>query len=159
MSGHGGAPLASAKAQLLASLQDLGPTHQFQIIFYNHKPRVFTPYGAAGRLMFANSANKQEAERFVGSILADGGTEHETALVLALRTVPDVVFFLTDADEPQLSGAQLARIARANQGTVIHAIEFGYGPQSDARNFLVLLAEQSGGKHRYVDVATLSAGE
>jgi hypothetical protein len=157
MDGYGGAPLAAAKSELLASLARLERTHQFQIIFYNDKPRVFNPSGALGRLVFGTEQNKYLAQKFVGSITADGATRHEEALKSALRMVPDVIFFLTDADQPQLSPAQLASIVQLNRGTSINAIEFGYGPQSDTDNFLVRLARQNGGKHVYVDVSQLSA--
>ncbi len=156
MDGHGGAPLASAKAELLASLSHLGKTHQFQIIFYNDKPRVFNPSGVLGRLVFGTDQNKYLAKKFIGSITADGATRHEEALKIALGMAPDVIFFLTDADQPQLSPRQLARIAQMNQGTTLNAIEFGYGEQSSADNFLVRLARQNGGKHVYVDVSKLS---
>jgi hypothetical protein len=86
---------------------------------------------------------------------ADGATRHEEALVVALRMVPDVIFFLTDADEPRLSAKQLAHIAQANKGTSINAIEFGYGAQADPEDFLVKLARQNGGRHVYVDVSQL----
>ncbi len=155
MDGHGGAPLSAAKAQLIASLKDLGQTHQFQIIFYNDHPRVFNPTGVLGRLVFGTDQNKALAQRFVGSITADGATRHEEALEMALRLVPDVIFFLTDADEPRLSTQQLAHLAQRNKGTSINTIEFGYGPQSDSDNFLVKLARQNGGKHAYVDVSQL----
>ncbi|MEX2114238.1 MAG: hypothetical protein WD845_13685 [Pirellulales bacterium] len=157
MDGHGGAPLASAKAELLASLEHLQPTHQFQIIFYNSKPRVFNPTGVLGRLVFGTDQNKYLAQKFVGSITADGATRHEEALEIALRMQPDVLFFLTDADQPQLSAGQLAQIAQMNRGASINAIEFGYGPQSDADNFLVRLARQNNGSHVYVDVSQLPA--
>jgi hypothetical protein len=68
-----------------------------------------------------------------------------------------VIFFLTDADEPRMTTQQLARIAHMNQGTSINAIEFGYGAQSEADNFLVRLARQNCGKHVYVDVSRLPA--
>lgn len=155
MDGHGGAPLAAAKAELIGSLEHLGQTHQFQIIFYNDKPRVFNPSGVLGRLVFGTDQNKYLARKFVGSITADGATRHEEALATALRMAPDVVFFLTDADQPQLSTKQLAEIAQKNRGTSINAIEFGYGAQSDPDNFLVRLARQNGGKHVYVDVSQL----
>ena len=155
MDGHGGAPLAAAKAELIASLSDLGQIHQFQIIFYNEQPRAFNPTGVVGRLVFGTEQNKYLASKFVGSITADGATKHEEALVMALRMVPDVIFFLTDADEPRMSAKQLAHVAQTNKGTSINAIEFGYGPQSDSENFLVKLARQNGGTHVYVDVATL----
>jgi hypothetical protein len=76
-------------------------------------------------------------------------------LEMALRMVPDVIFFLTDADEPRISTQQLAHLAQRNKGTSINTIEFGYGPQSDPDNFLVKLARQNGGKHAYVDVSRL----
>ena len=58
MDGHGGAPLVAAKSELLSSLGDLGQTHQFQIIFYNEQPRIFSPGGDVGRLVFGNDQNK-----------------------------------------------------------------------------------------------------
>lgn len=157
MDGHGGAPLVSAKSELLASLEHLEPIHQFQIIFYNSQPRVFNPGGVLGRLVNGSDQNKYLASKFVGSITADGATRHEEALEMALRMQPDVLFFLTDADQPQLSPQQLAEIAQMNRGTSINAIEFGYGPQSDSDNFLVRLARQNGGQHVYVDVSQLPA--
>ena len=155
MDGHGGAPLAAAKSELVHSLHELDKTHQFQVIFYNKHPRVFTLSGNDARLAFGTEQNKRLAERFIGGITADGATQHEEALVLALRLDPDVIFFLTDADEPTLSAKQLARIAQLNNGTTINAIEFGYGPQADSDNFLVKLARQNGGQHGYVDVSQL----
>jgi hypothetical protein len=155
MDGYGGAPLAAAKSQLIASLKDLGPTHQFQIIFYNERPQVFSPTGTPGRLVFGTDQNKELARKFVSGIIGDGSTSHETALIAALRMAPDVIFFLTDADEPQLNAAQLQRVARANAGTSINAIEFGYGVQADKNNFLVRLAAQNHGGHVYVDVSRL----
>jgi hypothetical protein len=155
MDGHGGAPLTAAKMELLASLKDLNQVHQFQIIFYNEHPRVFNPTGSPGKLVFGTDQNKYLAQKFIGSITADGATRHEEALAMAVRMSPDVIFFLTDADEPRLTSAQLAHIAQLNKGTSINAIEFGYGPQSDADNFLVKLARQNGGKHAYVDISQL----
>ncbi|HTN76656.1 MAG TPA: hypothetical protein VL096_15465, partial [Pirellulaceae bacterium] len=37
MSGFGGRPLAAAKRELLASINDLDTVHQFQVIFYNER--------------------------------------------------------------------------------------------------------------------------
>ena len=155
MDGHGGAPLSAAKKELIASLDDLGSTHQFQIIFYNEQPRVFNPTGTPGRLVFGTEQNKYLAQKFVGSITADGATRHEEALEMAIKMGADVIFFLTDADEPRLTAKQLARVAQLNRGTAINAIEFGYGAQSDPDDFLVQLARQNGGQHVYVDISLL----
>ncbi len=147
--------LRAAKAQLLAALEGLEQNHQFQIIFYNERPFVFNPTGQAGKLVFATDRNRAMARKFIGSITAAGGTEHEQPLLMALGMRPDVIFFLTDADEPQMTAGQLASIARKAAGITIHTIEFGYGPQQDANNFLVRLARQNGGKHTYIDISRL----
>ncbi len=63
-----------------------------------------------------------------------------------------MIFWLTDADEPKLNRAELARINRLAAGITIHAIEFGSGPQPEADNFLVQIAQQNGGTHQYVDI-------
>jgi len=155
MSGYGGRPLRSAQAELIASLNDLDKTHQFQIIFYNEEPQVFRPDGRSPRLVFGDEQGKALAQRFVRSIIASGGTRHLEPLLMALRMRPDVIFFLTDAEEPKLSADELAQIRRNNKGTQIHAIEFGFGPARGADNFLKRLARQNGGQHAYVDISKL----
>lgn len=156
MGGSGRSALAAAKEELLASLQPLESTHQFQIIFYNDEPSLFQIPGRAGQLVFGDDASKQAADAFVRKIRADGATDHLRALSLALKLQPDVIYFLTDADQPVMSSAQLARVQRINSGqTTIHAIEFGFGPPLAGENFLMQLAAQNGGTHRYVDVAQL----
>lgn len=153
MGGSGNSALRAAKAELLASLQNLGPTNQFQIIFYNDRPTVFPLAGVQGRLVFGTEQSKELARRFVEGIVADGGTEHEPALELALAMSPDVIFFLTDADHPALSPAQLLRIQRKNRGAAIHTIEFGLGPATGADNFLARLARENNGKYVYIDIS------
>jgi hypothetical protein len=153
MDGFGGAPMRAAKSELLSSLNDIQKTNQFQIIFYNERPRVFNPTGGTPELVWGDEAGKELAKRFVLGITATGGTRHMEALSLALGMRPDVVFFLTDADEPQMTEDELRRIRRLNYGTSIHAIEFGYGPKHSELNFLKRLADQNQGQHIYVDVA------
>jgi hypothetical protein len=155
MAERNGRPLAAAKRELIESLQQLDDTTQFQIIFYNERPRVFQFRSSSPRLIWANEEGKEAAARFVQSISATGGTEHMQALKLALGLQPDVVFFLTDADEPQLTAADLQQIDRWNQGSQINAIEFGIGPQNEGESLLRRLAEQHRGQHVYVDVARL----
>jgi len=151
-------PLNTAKAELLASLEGLGDTHQFQIIFYNEQPTIFALAGQPGKLVFGNEQNKASAQKFVRGIIADGGTRHLEALELALKLHPDVIFFLTDADQPELSPAQLAKISRINGGSCsINAIEFGLGPEIGNDNFLVRLARENGGRHTYIDVSRPAA--
>ena len=156
MSGFEGRPLAAAKRELANSLRSLESTHQFQIIFYNNRPSVFNPFAPQPpRMVFGEDKNKRLAEEYIRNMTADGGTDHMLAINLALGLAPDVVFFLTDADDPQLTAAELAQIERRNRGIVFNTIEFGAGPQRSGNNFLVRLARQNGGQHAYVDVTRL----
>ena len=91
----------------------------------------------------------------MGSITAGGATRHFEALEMALRMGPDVIFFLTDADEPRLTAQELARIAQMNRGTSINTIEFGTSSQGESDNFITRLARQNGGQHVYIDVSQL----
>jgi len=158
MSGYGGRPLKASKGELIKSLAPLESVHQFQIIFYNERTSVFNPLGAAQpRLMFGNDTDKGMASRFIQRITALGGTEHIQPLKLALAMSPDVIFFLTDANQPELTNEELAQIRRWNRSaTVINAIEFGAGPFDGEGNFLVKLAAQNHGQHVYVDVTKLA---
>jgi len=157
MEGFSGRPLASAKKELIASLDRLDSIHQFQIIFYNDNPSVFNPdYPRPARLMFGTDREKNLAGRFVHGIIASGGTNHMKALKLAIAMAPDVIFFLTDADEPQLTDDELLQIHRLNRaGTTIHAIEFGSTATPRLDNFLMQLARENGGEHTYVNVTKL----
>jgi hypothetical protein len=155
MAGYNGAPLRAAKGELIRSLEHLEPVHQFQIIFYNEQPQILRPDAGQPRLIWGDDAGIVAARRFVEQISASGGTHHLDALKLALGMAPDVIFFLTDADEPRLTDAELRRVHGWNRHTAIHAIEFGHGRQADRFSFLARLAEQNGGQHAYVDISRL----
>jgi hypothetical protein len=156
MSGYEGRPLAAAKRELLSSLQSLDKVHQFQIIFYNDKPHVMNVNPSQpAQLMYGDDQGKRLAATFVGGVVADGGTRHMEALLMALQMRPDVIFFLTDADEPKLTGPELRKIRDRSRGTTINAIEFGSGPSSGGYTFLQQLAAENNGQHVYVDVTSL----
>jgi hypothetical protein len=149
-------PLAAAKRELIASLQDLQSTQQFQIIFYNETLELMPrPHRAATQLVLADERGKRQAEQFIGGIYAHGGTRHLAALQTALALRPDVIFLLTDASPPELSPIELSQIRQLNHKTCINTIEFGVGPLSGQYNFLIQLAEENRGQHAYVDVTRL----
>ncbi|MEN6458318.1 MAG: VWA domain-containing protein [Thermoguttaceae bacterium] len=153
MGGEGRKSLRVVKAELLESLKNLDSVHQFQVVFYNERPTLFNPSGVPGRLGFATDESKQRVVSFLDSIKAIGGTDHEAALRVAIRLQPDVIFFLTDGDDPKLSAAQLAKIRDLAAGILINTIEFGPGPKPAARSFLADLAQQNGGGYVYVDIS------
>ncbi len=128
MGGDGSASLRAVKAELLASLKNLDTVHQFQIIFYNHRPVLFNPSGTPGKLVFGTEQNKQAVERFLNTIEANGGTDHEAALRMACSIRPDVIFFLTDGDEPKLTPQEMEKVQQWSVGIRMNIIEFGPGP-------------------------------
>jgi hypothetical protein len=151
-----GRPLAAAKKQLLESLQSLETVQQFHIIFFNTKTQSFDISGGGRRIAFASDRNKKLAANFVGGITADGGTDRMYALREALNFAPDVIFFLTDADDP-MSPSEMAELARANRRlqASICVIEFGKNPAPTPNDFLARLAHDNGGQYGYVDTTKL----
>jgi len=152
-----GRRLQRAKAELRQSLEALGETHQFNIIFYNHAFRAFRS-GPPRRLVFASQTEKQAALRFIDGITADGGTHHYPPLMEAVAYSPDVIFFLTDGEsQDDLSAVQLDAIERANnrlgRGTQIHVIQFGGGGflERPSRSLQQLAAENHG-EYKFFDI-------
>ncbi len=152
MGGKGGA-LRALKAELVRSLQYLDTVHQFQIVYYNEQPVLFNPSGTPGRLAFATDENKQRVANFLDSITAGGGTDHEAALRLAIRLQPDVIFFMTDGDDPKLSGTELEKIRNLAAGIIINTVELGPGPKPASPSFVAQLAQQNGGGYAYIDLS------
>jgi hypothetical protein len=154
MNGFGGRPFATAKRELLASLDSIGPAHEFQIIFYNDSPLPFGGAGGAPRVYRGDAANKSAAQTFVRDVPAFGGTQHIDALRMALSMRPDVLFFLTDGDFPSLSVKELENLHdRASRvGATIHCVQFGSGPNQGTGKWIEQLAAGTQGQYRYVDV-------
>ena len=76
------------RRQLLDSLQPLGETQQFDILFFNHRVAMFEGASGAKRATFATDTNKKLAGEFVQRIVADGGTDRALALKRALALQP-----------------------------------------------------------------------
>ena len=107
-----------------------------------------------GPLLFADDNGRRQAESFVGSITASGGTDHVQALELAIRLQPDVIFLLTDADEPPLSSRDLNAIHQKNTA-IINVIEFKTAAEAARRSSLRQLADQNRGEYKKIDVGSL----
>lgn len=146
--------LRSAKAELIESLQALGPSHQFHILFFNMRVAPID-LGGRGRVAFGTDENKRLAARRVRAVTADGGTERKAALDYALRFRPDVIFFLTDDDTPMTTGEMAEILGDAIGAVTIHTVEFGQGPDHGRKNFLTELATRTGGERCYVDTSLL----
>ncbi len=144
-----------AKKEVAESLNKLRPDCKFQVIFYNEEPLLFNPHRGPDRFITATKGNIYQVRRFLDTIHAFDGTNHQQALLRAIRMRPDVIFLWTDAQEPALEPPELQRIHAEANGIVINAIEVGFGPQADPENFLVQLARQNRGQHTYLDIDKL----
>jgi hypothetical protein len=155
MNAYDGRPLAAAKRELSDSLESFGKLHQFHIIFYNEYEKNFNP-SSPGRLFFATEENKREAKKFIRSVTANGSTNHLKPLLRAAEMGPDVIFFLTDGETPQLSADDLRRIERRNGGrATINVIQFGNTP-SAGDSWLRRLARQNRGAYQFFNLRRLS---
>jgi hypothetical protein len=151
-----GAPLAAAKGQLIKSLETIDEIQQFHIIFFNQRIHSFDITGGSRRIAFGTERNKKSAARFIKGVTADGGTARFPALKHALALQPNVIFFLSDADDP-MSSKEMTDIARINErvGAQICVIEFGLGNKPPKTNFLTELARDNNGQYGYVNLSKL----
>ncbi|MEI8017861.1 MAG: hypothetical protein WCH39_06650 [Schlesneria sp.] len=142
-----------ARQKLWDSLQDLTPTSQFQVIFFNVTNHAMNRPGERTRLLPATSINLRLARQFLTGIQPDSGTNRMGALSLAFSYDPDVIYLLTDADAPELSAKDLWDLKRGNKRKAfVHVVEFGVGADLSSDNFLKKLARQNAGIHRYHDL-------
>jgi hypothetical protein len=149
--------LKVAQGQLKASLRLLQSNQQFAVIFYNdeYRERLKLRRADGPAMYFATDVNKELAGHEVDRITADRGTAHMPALIEAISLKPDVIYFLTDGDEPELSPAQLAEIRRLAGSITIHVIKFGDGTLSSrGPSWLERLASQSNGEYRPINISS-----
>ncbi len=156
--------LKVAKIQLMASLENLDESQEFQVLFVNSSGITQLDPSARGKRSFSNMFRGTDDHRLavrlqMSSISPDSGTEHYKGLAAALALNPDVIFYLTDAGEPGLTSAEREHVRRANRGRArIHCIEFGEGPMpttsrgTPVPNFLTKLAAEHDGRYTYQNV-------
>jgi hypothetical protein len=142
--------LRAAREELLSSLQQLPPAARFQIIVYNRVAEPLLPNHPS--MLEVTPENLQRVAERLSGLQAEGGTDHLPALRRALALRPDVIYFLTDADD--LTNDLLRAVARLNPGrrTTIHAIELNSLNRDRPDMPMHVLARENGGKYRAVDV-------
>lgn len=155
MAEHGAMDVA--KREILASIGKLSPSMYFQIILYNDEPSVLN-LGVSG-LALASERNIAKARELVQSASPLGGTDHEKALRRALELKPDVVFFLSDADDA--NGKMIAQISNLNNRSrksscTIHVIQFVHDPFRKPDKTIRQLAERNRGTYRMIDTRSLA---
>ena len=144
-----------AKNQLKASLRMLRPNQKFQVLFYGESTVHMKLRNRPAQPMYAaTTVQSQLAADEIERVVPQGGTEHRTPILHALMLEPDVVYFLTDGEQPRLTPANLAEIRSKNRsGAQLHVIEFASGPRESRHiSWLQLLASQSGGTYKRLQV-------
>jgi von Willebrand factor type A domain len=141
--------LARARLEVLASLRRLAPSTRFQIIAYN---REAEPMGVDGRygLLTADPDTLRKVAASVTALLATGSTDHGRALRRAISFHPDLIYFLTDADDVSLDDVRTVTLL-AKRRTVIHTIELIGGGAARTDGPLQRLAADNGGTYRRLD--------
>ncbi|MBL8812736.1 MAG: VWA domain-containing protein [Planctomycetaceae bacterium] len=149
-----GGRIRMAKTQLKASLRLLQPNQKFAVLFYNEYIEKLKLRKVAEQPMyFASDVNKQLALQQIETITPDHGTDHFPALQEALALKPDVIYFLTDGEEPSLSPAELRDVQALAGTTTIHVIKFGDGRvTTTTTSWLEKLARQCSGEFRELEV-------
>lgn len=141
-----------ARSELIASLEQLQPTQRFQILFYDSELHPMTK--GKQHTFFANSGNIKLAKQFVVSQQPTSGTVHKPALLAALKLAPEVIYFLTDGETPELSYRDLWELKQANRQRIqIQVVQFGIGAKLGPPNWLEQLARDHHGNYRYLDVS------
>jgi hypothetical protein len=135
--------LARACRELLASLRQLPAQVNFQVVLYNSSAQPLL--GRPDELFPATTENLHQAAEALQAIEPEGGTRHWRGFQQALNLHPDVLYFLTDADD--LTDQEERDILHLNGGqTVIHTIELGQeGPPDQP---MQRLARATGGSYR-----------
>ncbi|QDU40610.1 von Willebrand factor type A domain protein [Maioricimonas rarisocia] len=138
------------KLELIRTVQQMNEEQQFFIIFFNDNA-IPMP---ATRLMEAVPSAQYNYLRWMTAVEATGMTEPESALMLALRLQPDVIYFLTDG---AFKYRVIERVRKANRGRVsIHTIGFG---DDEAEDFMKQIASQNFGSYQFIPADYDEAGE
>jgi hypothetical protein len=135
--------------ELIASLRRLPPTVRFQVIDYNDYVESLLVDGRGG-LLQAEPAIIEKAVSHLNTLDPAGKTNHLAALSRGLALHPDMIYFLTDAND--LSPESVAVITQWNRGSVIHAIELTRRRTARQEGTLARLARDNRGTYRCVSL-------
>lgn len=109
-----GGKLGAAQAALGATLAQQSEAVRFQVIVYEGTAGPLLPSGAVA--LPATAENVRAATAKLAALVARGRSNHPRALRAALNFRPDVIVWLTDADD--LTAAVLKSILRSDERSV-----------------------------------------
>jgi hypothetical protein len=139
-----GQKLKEACAALLASLEQLGPEAEFQIVLY-HSSAEKLPIRGSTELVPASIENQVAVREALKQLTAQGTSKHVEGLKKALLLRPSAIFLLTDADD--LTEEHLITIGLLNRSqTVIYPVLFGQAERLTRNSLLDRLAQANRGR-------------
>jgi hypothetical protein len=137
--------LDRVRQELTASLERLPAHVAVEVVVYNREALALAGDG----LQPASPARKHFFLTRLEEIDPEGGTDHLSALRQAILLAPDVVFFLTDADD--LTPELVRAVTRLNRGrSAIHVFELFPASREEERGPLRELARCNGGRYHAV---------
>jgi hypothetical protein len=142
-----GKKLDFARRELIASLRRLPPATRFQVIDYDDSADTLDIDGQRD-LLPAEPAIIDKAISHLQMLGAAGKSNHVLALRRGVDLHPDVLYFLTDADD--LKSEEVALITQRNQRTVVHTIELTHRRADAPEGPLAQLAHENHGVYRRV---------
>jgi len=140
--------LSILKDNLQSSVDALPEYTSYFIFAYNDQA---DPVDNALRWRVASKENRLRADRWIKRLSSGGGTDPTSAFEKAFRfqPLPDVIYFMTDAEDLQGMPEFVARLNHRARRVKIHCIAFGDSGSEDAMR---RIAKQSGGKYRFVPI-------
>jgi hypothetical protein len=137
-----------ARHEAIASLRGLHASVRFQVIVYSDYAQPLRIDGNSG-LLPAEPAMVARVADLLNNLEAGGGSNHLAGLQCGLAFHPDVLYFLTDADE--LHRADVKHVTTHwNRGSVIHTIELTYRRSVHPDGPLAQLAHDNGGTYHRI---------
>jgi hypothetical protein len=120
------------------------------VILYNRRAETLILSGHTD-LALATAENVRQAVEQLQALAAEGGTDHLSALKQAVLLHPDVIFFLTDADD--MKAEDVRALTRLNGGhAAIHTIELTLAHRDRDEMPMHQLANGNRGKYLAVDI-------
>jgi hypothetical protein len=113
--------LEVARRELSLAMEQLPASANVQVLVYNRRVRPLLV--AANGLHSVNPDTIARLRYALSEVTAEGSTDHLAALRAALALRPEMLVWLTDADDVKL--AEVDGITKLNEGKVsVHVVEF-----------------------------------
>ena len=136
--------------ELTDSLQGLIPTQRFHIVLA--MPRKVEEFGPR-RLVPANGQYKAQAVAFVEPLRRPpepGKADPIEAMRRAFAVGPELIYFLTDGDYPNIETQLEQELQRLNPHGNVKITVIGFEPSPNPRALLERIAREHGGNCRFV---------